>query len=287
MGQFSIACLQLGLENADNRALLQREILSVKSRFPWIDMVLIGELAAFGTATRHAEPMTGDTLDAFRKIAAKTGLWLIPGSFYEQDGERIYNTAPVIDPSGQLVARHRKLYPFLPYEQGVTAGDGVTIFDVPGIGRFGLSICYDMWFPETSRALVLKGAEVILHPGLTNTIDRDAELAIARAAAATNQCYFLDLNVAGNLGVGRSGFFGPGGEVLHLAGSGREIIPLTLDFDRLRRNREQGWNGLGQVLKSFRDGPVSISRLGGDRLDNEALTSLGPLAMATRTNEAG
>ena len=45
-----------------------------------------------------------------------------------------------------MVARYRKLYPFLPYEQGVTAGSDFVVFDVPDVGRFGMSICYDMWF---------------------------------------------------------------------------------------------------------------------------------------------
>src|SRR3546814_4288082 len=96
------------------------------------------------------------------------------------------------------------MFPFAPYERGVAPGSEFVVFDVPGAGRFGVSICYDMWFPETTRSLASLGAEVILHPTLTNTIDRDAELAIARASAATNQCYFVDINVAGALGVGRS-----------------------------------------------------------------------------------
>ena len=121
----------------------------------------------------------------------------MPGSIYERDGDRIYNTAPVIDPDGKVVARHRKIYPFLPYERDVACGDAHTVFDIPDVGRFGVSICYDMWFPETTRALAWMGAEVILHPSLTNTVDRDVEIAIARASAATNQCYFIDLNCAG------------------------------------------------------------------------------------------
>src|SRR3546814_8843019 len=86
----------------------------------------------------------------------------------------------------------------------------VVVFEWSGAGRFGVSICYDMLFPETTRSLVSLGAEVILHPTLTNTIDRDVEIAIARASAATNQCYFVDINVAGELGVGRSVVCGPG-----------------------------------------------------------------------------
>ena len=83
----------------------------------------------------------------------------------------------------------------------VARGNRHTVFDIPDVGRFGVSICYDMWFPETTRTLAWMGAEVILHPSLTNTIDRDVEISIARASAATNQCYFVDLNCSGRLGL--------------------------------------------------------------------------------------
>jgi predicted amidohydrolase len=57
-----------------------------------------------------------------------------------------------------------------------------------------------MWFPETTRQLAALGAEVILHPTMTDTIDRDVELPIARANAAMNQCYFFDVNGVGDGG---------------------------------------------------------------------------------------
>ena len=70
----------------------------------------------------------------------------------------------MIDPQGEVIARFRKLFPFRPYERDVVGGKDFCVFDVPQAGRFGVSICYDMWFPETTRTLVAMGAEVILHP---------------------------------------------------------------------------------------------------------------------------
>lgn len=255
MSGFGVGCLQLALGPGDNLAELAREIRAAKARLPWLQMMLLPELFAFGVSPSFAQPMPGPAEDFFADLAAELGIWLIPGSLFEKDGDQVFNTAPVIDPTGKVIARHRKLYPFQPYETGVASGQEPVVFDVPGVGRFGVSICYDMWFPETVRAMVWQGAEVILHPSLTNTIDREAERAIARASAAINQCYFLDLNGAGDLGFGRSGFYGPGGEVIWEAGSGREIVALDLDLELVRRVRRRGWNGLGQSLKSFRDGP--------------------------------
>jgi predicted amidohydrolase len=149
---------------------------------------------------------------------------------------------------------------------------------VPEVGRFGVSICYDMWFPETTRTLAAMGAEVILHPTMTDTIDRDVELAIARASAATNQVYFFDVNGVGDGGVGRSIINDPSGYVLHQAGSGAEIMPIEVDLGRLRRERERGMrSNLGQPLKSFRDRACDFSVYRKGSADFSYLNSLGPL----------
>lgn len=277
MRRFGLAALQLELGPGNNLEIIAAEIATARRRFPWIDMVMLAELASYGVSLDRAEPMPGPTEERYRAIAREHGLWLLPGSIYERDGERIYNTAPVIDPAGNVVARHRKIYPFLPYERGVACGSECTVFDIPDVGRFGVSTCYDMWFPETTRTLAWKGAEVILHPSLTNTIDRDVEVSIARASAATNQCYFIDLNCSGKLGYGRSAAFGPGGETLHVAGTGREFIALEIDLDLVTTMRERGWQGLGQPLKSFRDTDVRYPTYAPDAHRGGAFAKLGPL----------
>lgn len=284
MTTFGIASLQLELSAQDNVDVIASEIRKVRKRFPWVSMVLVPELAAFGPSLSRAEPMPGRTETTFAELAQETGLWLIPGSIYEESEGTVFNTCPVINPQGEVVLRYRKMYPFLPYEQGVGLGEDPGVFDVPGVGRFGVSICYDMWFPETIRTLACQGAEVILHPSLTNTIDRGVETAIARASAATNQCYFIDVNCAGDLGYGQSVMVGPGGEVIHQASVGREIIPLELDLAYVRRVRERGWQGLGQTLKSFRDGnqKYSVYTSNGPKA---GLDALGPLAVPRASEE--
>ena len=166
-------------------------------------------------------------------------MWLITGSVFERGADgKLYNTASVIDPKGQVVARYRKMFPFLPYEHGIEPGREFCVFDVPRSGRFGLSICFDMWFPETSRTLTSMGAEVLLHPVLTGTIDRDVELAMARATAAQFQSYVFDINGLLAGGVGRSCVVDPTGTVIHQAAAGEEIIPVEIDLQQVRRQRE-------------------------------------------------
>jgi predicted amidohydrolase len=282
MRRFGLAALQLELAPGNNLDAIAAEIATVRRRFPWVDMVLLAELATYGVSLERAESMPGPAEDRYRSIAREHGLWLVPGSLYERAGDKIYNTTPVIDPDGQVVTRHRKIYPFTPYENGVASGDRHTVFDVPGVGRFGVSICYDMWFPEAIRVLAWMGAEVILHPGLTNTIDRELEVSIARANAAMNQCYFVDLNCSGNLAYGRSCVFGPGGETVHVAGTSREIIVLELDLDQVTAVRERGWHGLGQPLKSFRDVDVDYPCYAPGAHRAGAFAHLGPLERLPR-----
>lgn len=282
MSSFAVASVQLECRIGDNLGAMARQIAVVAKRFPWVDMILFGELCAHGPGLGAAEPMPGATEAHFCALARKHDVWLVPGSMYELDNGSIYNTVPVIDRQGRVVTRYRKIYPFEPYETGVTPGTECVTFKVPGVGTFGLSICYDFWFPETIRTLVWKGAEVILHPTLTSTIDRDAELAIARASAVTNQCYVLDVNSAGELAVGRSIVVGPEGDVLHVAGTGQEIIPLRIDLERVRRSRSDGVHGLGQPLKSFRDGPATFPPYAAGAGHSQSLQALGPLVMPGR-----
>jgi predicted amidohydrolase len=285
MTTFSIAAIQLDASHSDNLEAMRKQIDTTVKRFPWVQMVIFGELCAMGPSLSSAQATNGPTEEFFCKLALQHDIWLVPGSLYEIADDKIYNTAPVISPKGEVVTRHRKLYPFLPYEQGVAAGNQHTVFDIPDVGRFGVSICYDKWFPETTRAMVCQGAEVILHPTLTNTIDRDFELSITRSSAGINQCYFVDVNNTGDLGYGRSTIIGPEGDVIYEAGSGGEIIPLILDLDRARRVRENGMLGLGQPLKSFRDGKIeypqykSVPSL-------KSLQSLGPLSLPTKTRNS-
>jgi len=297
MKRFAVAGIQMSVSAfEENLGQMNRYLAHVRHRFPWVDMVLFSELAAYGPSPSKAEDMPGAAEARLCQMAATHGLWLIPGSLFERRDGLIYNTSPVIDPAGNVVARFRKMFPFRPYEQGTAAGNEFVVFDVPDAGRFGISICYDMWFPETTRTMAAMGAEVILHPTMTDTIDRDVELSIARASAAMNQVYFFDINGVGDGGLGRSIVVDPSGYVLHEAGRGTaEIIPIEIDFEKVRRERERGMRGLGQPLKSFRDREVEFSIYQGGVADESYLHSLGKLAkpgteddvLATATGPSG
>ena len=283
MRPFTVAGIQMTVSaGSDNIGQMERQASYIKRRFPWVNMLLFSELCVFGVAKDKAVEMPGEIEARLCRLAATLGIWLIPGSLYENKGDLIYNTSPVIDPSGKVVARFRKMFPFLPFEINIAAGTEFVVFDVPDAGRFGVSICYDMWFPETTRQLVAMGAEVILHPTMTDTIDRDVELSIVKASAAINQCYFFDINGVGDGGCGRSIVVDPSGYVLHEADCSPQIMPIEVDFGKVRRERERGLRGLGQPLKSFRDRVVDFPVYTNTAEANTYLRSLGPLEKPAR-----
>ena len=287
MKPFSIAGVQMRISaSTPNVEAMKLKLDILMNLYPWVDMVMFSELCAYGPLTANAQPVPGEFEQEMCAMAAKHGIWLLPGSIFEKRGDRIYNTATVIDPEGSVVARYSKMFPFYPYEVGVTGGDRFCVFDIPEVGRFGVSICYDMWIPETTRTLAVMGAEVILHPTLTGTIDREIELSIARASAATNQCYFFDINGLDAGGSGKSIVCGPEGRIVYQADVNEEFIPIEINLEKVRRSRELGVLRLGQPMKSFRDRPVEFD-VYTPGLKHAYLDSLGPLIKPQRVQELG
>ncbi|MEM9781716.1 MAG: carbon-nitrogen hydrolase family protein [Pseudomonadota bacterium] len=289
MTPFAIAGVQMHVAALhDNVEAMRHRLDILMARFPWTQMVLFSELAPYGPLLRFAQPFPNQVLDQFCADARRHGIWLIPGSMFERGADgKIRNTSVVINPEGEIVARYAKMFPFRPYETDVEAGTEFCVFDVPGVGRFGLSICYDIWFPETTRQLTSQGVEVLLHPVLTGTTDRDAELAIARATAAQFQCYVFDVNGLGAGGVGRSSVIDPSAHVLHQSAGQEDMFPIEIDLDQVRRQRETGMKGLGQVLKSFRDRSAEFPIYAGDPAAKAYLDTLGPLELPQRGTRAG
>ena len=89
---------------------------------------------------KRAPPCRAPLTDRLCELAKRHKLWLVPGSLFEVDGDKTYNTAVAINPEGQIVSRYRKIFPWYPFEAQATPGDEYCVFDVPEVGRFGLSI---------------------------------------------------------------------------------------------------------------------------------------------------
>lgn len=289
MTPFAIAGVQMHVSALhDNIEAMGHRLDVLMARFPWTQMVLFSELAPYGPLPRYAQTFPNEAEAKFQAMAKRHRVWLLPGSIFEKAADgKVYNTASVISPEGEVVTRYRKMFPFRPYEADIAGGTEFCVFDVPDVGRFGLSICYDIWFPETTRQLTSMGVEVLLHPVLTGTVDRDAELAIARAAAAQFQCYVFDVNGLSAGGVGRSCVISPSAHVLHQSAGQEDMFPVEVDFDVVRRQRETGIMGLGQVLKSFRDREAEFTIYDRASGADGFLQTLGPLKMPRQGDPSG
>jgi formamidase len=258
----SIAALQISPVVHDMEATLrdfEQRVGTLAETFNGLQLVVVPELhlAAVGgmydeqpgSASSSAVEIPGPLTERLGSLARETGLWLVPGSLYERAGSEggVHNTAVAISPEGEVVAAYRKCFPWQPYEESIP-GTRLVTFEVPEVGRIGLAICHDGAFPEVFRQLAWMGAEVILQPTLTTTIDRDAELALARANAIANQVYVVNVNAPAPTALGRSVVIDPEGLVRTESGAGEETITDVLDLDAVTRVRTHGSFGLNRLL---------------------------------------
>jgi formamidase len=297
---FGIAAVQMQVVAWDSEKTVERmeqRLGYIRRVFPWVDLVCFPELCPTGVAPLEprppgyawdstAEVIPGPLTERLAGIARRHQVWLQPGSIYERDGETVYNTALVFSPQGELAARYRKMFPWRPWED-LVGGEEFCTFDIPDVGRFGLCICYDGWFPEVVRTLVWMGAQVILHPSITSTVDRSAELIIEQAHAIFNQCYMVNVNTAPTAGCGRSIIVDPHGRIVQQASTHEEILTEMIDLDLVRQVRELGSRGLNQHLKQLRDfdGEFPIYTQG--IRQGVLFQDLGPLRLPRNLNSYG
>lgn len=235
-------------------------VTAVLRRFPRTGLVVYPELHLFGDDRelgRLAEPLDGPRVSALAKLAGELNVWLVPGTVCERapDGG-LYNTAVACSPDGTVAAAYRKCFPWRPYER-FRPGTEFVVFDLPGVGRAGLSICYDAWFPEVARQLAWQGAELLLTPTRTTTSDRAQELVLTRAHAIVNQLHVLSVNAAAP-GVGQSIAVDPEGRVRVAAGRAAEVLTDVVDLEDVTRVREYGTAGLNRMWSQFTDGDPEL-----------------------------
>lgn len=266
MRTLSIAAIQtspVAFDLAATWARFESQVRKVIEIRPHVDLVVVPELLLAapgpllvddpGFDERAATAIPGPLTDRLGSLARELGVWLVPGSLVERgDDDRLYNTAVAISPEGEMVARYRKLFPWRPYEE-LAPGRDFTTFEIPGIGRIGLAICFDGSFPEVARQLAWLGAEVIIQPTLTTTRDREMEVVMSRANAFANQVFVVNLNGSAPSGVGESALVDPEGTILQHASDGEEVLFAVLDLDRVSQVREYGTFGLNRPWAQLAD----------------------------------
>ncbi|MDV3126135.1 carbon-nitrogen hydrolase family protein [Mycobacterium sp. 21AC1] len=253
-------------DRGETVAQFAADVMRVREAIAGPALIVYPEIHLFGTEETEslgaaAEPLDGPLIAALGGVAAAADAWLVPGSVLElgEHGE-FFNTAPVFAPDGRLVASYRKMFPWRPFEK-FTPGNRFVTVDIPDVGRLGLSICYDAWFPELSRHLAWMGAEVIVNLVKTTTPDRHQELVLARANSIVNQVFTVSVNCAGPVGMGRSIIVDPEGAVLQESpDEAPGVLCQHIDFEAVAAVRERGTAGTNRMWDQFgpSDSPISL-----------------------------
>lgn len=198
-----------------------------------------------------AEPIPGPLTERLAERARRHGIFLHAGSFFEraEDEPRLFNTCVVFDPDGEIIARYRKIHLFdvdleadTSYRESNTIAPGDEIVTVE---LDGLTICYDLRFPELFRILALRGADLIVVPAaFTMATGRDHWEVLLRARAIENAVHIVAPDQVGEHPpglwcYGRSMIVDPWGVVLAQAGDRPTIISATLDAGHQARIRRQ------------------------------------------------
>ncbi len=253
-----VALVQMNSQD-DKTANLERGEALVAQAASWgPDLVVLPELWTYLGPRKHhaevAEPIPGETSALLGRLAVRYGFWLVGGSYLEAvpGTERAYNTSLVVNPDGDVVARYRKLHLFdvevdgKTYEESATMapGDEVIVADLRR-APVGLTICYDVRFPELYRRLTTRGARIVTVPSaFTMETGKDHWEPLLRARAIENQLFILGAAQCGshppaNSCYGNTMVVDPWGVILARAGYREGVVVADLDLgeqDRVRRS---------------------------------------------------
>jgi deaminated glutathione amidase len=203
----------------------------------------------------HAETIPGPTSERMARLAQELGIYLLAGSILEAipHSSKAYNTSVLYDPQGDPVARYRKLHLFdVDIEGGVAVlesatrerGNEIAVARTE-LGCVGLTICYDLRFPELYRALTERGAEIVFIPSAFTALTGAAHWEpLLRARAIENQVYVIAPDQMGKnpksiAAHGDSMIVDPWGKVLARAADGAGLVLAEIDMDYLAKVRAE------------------------------------------------
>jgi predicted amidohydrolase len=254
-----VACVQFCASGSKAENLERMEPLVARAAATGADLVLLPEkwngIGTHEIILDVAEPVdSGESVGAMSAWAKQHGITLVGGSIVEsrEGREKLSNTCVVFDPQGEVVATYRKIHMFdvevgghvYRESDGEEPGEGPMSCEVEG-WRLGLTICYDLRFPELYRILAVEGAEIVTVPAaFTLYTGKDHWELLLRARAVENQCFVAAANQwgvheGGKASYGRSSIVDPWGVVLAQAPDEDGVISAELDrahMERIRRS---------------------------------------------------
>jgi predicted amidohydrolase len=252
-----VAAVQLNSRNDKAGNLENAERLVRAAAAAGAELVALPEkwnlLAAGEELLAGAEPLDGPSLTAARSWARELGIHLLAGSVAELgEGEKAFNTSVLVGPDGEDLAVYRKIHMFdvdaggVVYRESEHEQPGSELVTAPLGGLIaGLSVCYDLRFPELFRILAVRGARLLMVPSaFTAATGRDHWEVLLRARAIENQAFVVAPNQVGQApphfdSFGHSAIVDPWGTVLASAPDGEGFAAADLDLAAQDRIREE------------------------------------------------
>ena len=263
---FLAACVQMSSDTHVEANLQRAEGYIRRAAHHGASLIVTPENTALLGPQFHkvelAEPLHGQTASFFSALADELNIHLLIGSIAEQkfdqngklDTQRCYNTSILFGPNGDLIAHYRKIHLFdvdvpggltINESDSICPGDDLVVAETD-LGRIGLSICYDLRFPEMYRALVDQGAELLAVPSaFTLTTGKDHWHTLLRARAIECQSWVLAPGQWGQhdakgmrQSYGHSVIIDPWGHVVADKGHGEGICYAEVDLDRVKKVRQ-------------------------------------------------
>jgi predicted amidohydrolase len=253
-----VACVQMTSRDDKDANLERAEALVGRAAATGADVVVLPEkwnaIGGVDVLRAAAEPLEGgESVEAMASWATRHGITLVGGSITEsrEGREKLSNTSAVFDPEGELVGLYRKIHLFdvevggHRYRESEAEEPGEEPVVVKSEWPLGLSVCYDVRFPELYRILALEGAELVTVPAhFTTPTGKDHWHVLLRARAIENQYYLaaaaqVGETLPGKPAYGRSLIVDPWGIVLAQAPDEETVISAELDRARLREIREK------------------------------------------------
>lgn len=255
--KFKLAVIQIRTETDKAETMLKAERMIAEAASSGAEIVVLPEMWSCPYSKKYfhafADAENGGSVVEMSRWARENGVILVGGSVPEKDGDELYNTCFVFDEQGRQIARHRKVHLFdVDIEGGIrfkesnsfAPGHEVSVFDTR-FGKMGVIVCFDIRFPELSRAAAKRGAEVIFCPAQFNmtTGPRHWELSI-RARAMDNEVYFVGASAARYEGFdyecwGHSTVAGPFGMVEASCDEKEQILYCDVDLNEVDSVRRQ------------------------------------------------
>ena len=210
------------------------------------DLLILPELWSVGWACDKfpdcAEDIrTGETIEFLTELAQQYNVNILGGSFIEQIDDKLYNTCPIINRNGEIIATYQKNHLFSYYDdcenKYITAGQNPVIVNIEGV-KIGVSICYDIRFPEIYRAYRKSNADILVNMAawpLSRKIHWDS---LTTARAVENQTYMIALTQTGTLptgakNLGHSIIYNYSGEILDEINTKEGCIQAELNLNEM------------------------------------------------------